>query len=65
MRKDNEKVWDTDIYERIREARMSESEREVAINAMRNAERIADAILWLGRKIESLSTLFLRPGLKH
>lgn len=54
------------IYDRISTLRMSESERQAAINAMENAEAIANAIVWIERKIGQLGArLFLRPGLKH
>lgn len=54
------------VYERIDAVRMSDSERQVAINAMRNADAIVDAVLWVTHKIEQLGArLFLKPGLKH
>ncbi len=54
------------VYGKIQAARMSEQERQTAINAMRNADLIVDGILWLVRKIEHLGErLFLKPSLKH
>ncbi len=59
----------TNIYDRISVARMSESERQVALSAMRDAELIVDVIVWVTRKIEQVRAYlfrsFLRPGLKH
>jgi hypothetical protein len=52
------------IYERINSVRMSDAERVVALNAMRDAELIVDAITWIGRKFEQLGGLFTKPGLK-
>ncbi len=54
------------IYQRINASRLSDSERRAAIKAMQDAEVIADAILWVTRKIEHLGArLFLRPSPKH
>lgn len=57
------------IYEKIDASRMTESERRAALIAMRNAEMIVDAVVWVTKKIEQaaayLSRLFLRPSPKH
>lgn len=54
------------IYERIEAMNMTPAEREVAINAMHNAEMIVDATAWVMRKVEQLGALlFLRPSVKH
>ncbi|MEK6592646.1 MAG: hypothetical protein AABZ67_06135 [Pseudomonadota bacterium] len=52
------------IYDRINAVRMTEAERQVAINTMRDAELIVDAMVWIGKKFEKLGTLFLNPSLK-
>lgn len=65
MRKCNERFFNSDIYARLRDARMSEADRQVAINALRTAELVADAIMWVSNKIESLAALFLKPILRH
>ena len=66
MGKDTEVKTSSNLYERINAARLSESERRAAINAMRDAEMIADAILWVTRKIEQLGArLFLKLSPKH
>jgi hypothetical protein len=44
----------------------SEHERQLAIDAMRKAEAISSAIMWIARKIERLGErMFFRPSLKH
>ena len=54
------------IYGRINAARMSEAERQVAINAMRDADLLVDAFVWISKKIERLAErLFLNHSLKH
>ena len=54
------------LYQRIYASRLSDSERQSAIQAMQHAEVIADAILWVTRKIEQLGArLFLKPSPKH
>jgi hypothetical protein len=54
------------IYQRINASRLSDSERRAAIQAMQDAELIADAILWVTRKIEQLGArLFLKPSPRH
>jgi hypothetical protein len=54
------------IYDKIDASRLSALERQVAINALRDADLIVDALVWVIRKIEQLGArLFLKPGLKH
>ena len=54
------------VLGRINGVRMSESERQVALNAMRDADLLVDAFVWVAKKIESLSDrLFLKPALRH
>ncbi|HEX6003472.1 MAG TPA: hypothetical protein VFZ14_05715 [Burkholderiales bacterium] len=54
------------IYERINASRLTDSERRAAVYALRDAELIADAIVWVTRKIEQLGTrLFLKVSPKH
>jgi hypothetical protein len=54
------------IYDRISTVRMSDIERQTAINAMRDADAIVDAIMWITRKIEQLGAfLFMKPSVKH
>ena len=65
MRKANQTSFKTDVYKLVENTRMTESDRLVAINALRDAEMIADAFGWLKEKFESLGHYFLKPSLKH
>ena len=66
MRNEMEVKIGSTIYERINASRMSPAERQVAINAMRDAEWIVDAIVWVTKRIEQLGArLFLKPSPKH
>ena len=61
-----ERPANTDVYARINVMPMSEIEREVAVNALRDAEKIADAMLWVSNRIEQLfAGSALKPSLKH
>lgn len=56
------------IYDRINSVHMSATERQAAINAMRDADAIVDAILWIMNKVEQLGAFLLpkpSPSLKH
>ncbi len=54
------------VYDKINTVRMSAGERQVAINAMRDADTIVDAILWITNKVEQLGALLvLKPSMKH
>ena len=54
------------VMSRVDSGRMSDSERQVALNAMRNADLLVDAFVWVAKKIEQLGErLFLKPALKH
>lgn len=65
MRKVNQIAGGSDISTLIRQARMSDRERQVATDALRVAEAFADAILWVKGKVTVLGTYFLKPSLKH
>jgi hypothetical protein len=65
VRKDKQSSYRSDIYKVLENARLSESDRLTAINAMQDAEAIANAILWLKDKIEAVGRYFLKPSLKH
>ena len=54
------------VVGRINTIRMSEAERQVVLNAMRDADLLVDAFVWVAKKIEQIGErLFLRPTLKH
>jgi hypothetical protein len=66
MSKELELKIGSTIYGKIQAARLSERERQVALQAMHNADVVVDAIVWLVKKIEHLGDrLFLKPALKH
>jgi hypothetical protein len=66
VRKDIEIKLGSLVVGRIKSVRMSESERQVAINAMRDADLLVDAFVWVAKKVEQLGNrLFLKPILRH
>ena len=65
MRKANVTVSDRLLETRLAEAHMNEHDRHRAMNALRDAEAIADVILWAKEKIASIGTIFLKPGFKN
>ena len=65
MRKANQDAFRSEIYKILENARMSESDRLAAINAMQDAEAIVNALLWVQDKISAVGHYFLRPSLKH
>lgn len=65
MRKSKQTAVGSDIYALIREARMSELDRQVAIHAMRQAEAFVKAVVWVKEKVAALGNYFLKPSLKH
>ena len=65
MSKDNRKTMASDIYALIQRARMSDRERQVAVDAVRIAEAFTRAILWVKEKATGLGTYFLKPSMKH
>jgi len=57
---------DSTLERRVSAARLSPSEREVAMNALRTANLMVDAGAWFVKKIEQLGVgSFLKPSLKH
>ena len=66
MKNEMEVKMGSTIYERINTSRMSPVERQVAINAMRDAEWIVDALVWVTKRIEQLGArLFLKLSPRH
>ena len=55
----------SDIYSRIREIRMSEADRQRALQSISDAEAIVDALIWVKDKLAAVGTYFLKPSLKH
>jgi hypothetical protein len=53
------------IIGRINSVRMSEVQRQAAINAMHDADLVVDGFVWVAKKIEQIGErLFLKPSLK-
>jgi hypothetical protein len=66
MSKISERPANTDLYARIEQTRMTALEREVAINALRDADAISDGIMWVVNVIENaVKYLSNRAPLKH
>jgi hypothetical protein len=55
----------SDIYRRVREAQMTDVERQSALRALRHAEAMVDFVVWLKDKVASAGAYFLKPSLKH
>ena len=53
------------LEKRLAETNMSEHDRNHALNLLRDAEAIADTIVWVKEKIASVRGLFLKPGFKN
>jgi hypothetical protein len=54
------------LVDRINSVRMSEVDRQVAVDAMRNARLLVDGWLWLTRKVGQLSSGgHLKPTAQH
>ena len=65
MRESNERFVNTGIYARIRELPITAADREQAIQALRQAELVADVFMAIKEKLASLGAVFLKPSLKH
>ena len=66
MKRDTKIEYGSSIYERIKDARMTDSERQVALNALRQADLFVDAVMWIAKKIGwGGARPFLKPSLKH
>ena len=64
MRKVKQTTLGSDIYARIGELPMNEADRQAALNALRQSEAIAEAMLWAKNKVAAVGTFFLKPSLK-
>jgi hypothetical protein len=53
------------IYQRLAEMQLDERDRQLAVGAMRDAEAIADAVIWGKERLESLFAMLPKLGLKH
>lgn len=65
MRKANERILDSGLYARLRDVQMSDADRLDAVKALRQAEEIADVLLWVKEKFADLGHSFMKPSLRH
>ena len=65
MRNDSCNTECNAIYRRLFEIRLSAHERQAAAHALRQAEAIADAVIWVKEGIASLGAMLPRLGFKH
>ena len=65
MRTANRKTVASEIYSQLMEVRMSEHDRQLAPYALRDAEAIVDALLWIKAKITALGAMLHKPGFRH
>jgi hypothetical protein len=66
MNKDLEVKLGSTVVGRINSVRMSEVERQIAYNAMRDADLLVDAFVWTAKKLERIGErLFLSPAVRH
>jgi len=65
MRKYTERPLDSGIYARLWEVRINSIDRQNAIVALHQAERLANAYLWVKEKLAGVGHIFLKPSLKH
>ena len=59
MSKFDEKASKTDLYARVKLAPVNAIQRAIAVNALRDADAISDAIMWT---VKAVSRLFTRPN---
>ena len=65
MRNNTERPLDSGIYARLNEVRISNVDRQNAVVALRQAERLANAYLWVTEILAGVGHIFLKPSLKH
>jgi hypothetical protein len=65
MRKATCKTRSCVIYRQLDEIRLSDLDRQRARYALRDAEVLAHAVIWLMERIASLGAAFPKPGFKQ
>ena len=65
MRTASRKTVNDAIYKWLAEGRISEHDRQRATHALRDAEAIVDAVIWVKERFASLGVMLLKPGFKH
>ena len=62
MNENIEAQWGPTILARLDAVRMSDADRQTAIDAMRSARLLVDACRWVVQTVRQASGLFLKPG---
>jgi hypothetical protein len=65
MRKAQCRTVNSIVYQRLAEIWLSERERRRTKHELRDAEAIADAVIWVKERVPSLGARLLKPGFKH
>ena len=65
MRESNERFVNTGIYARINELPISSTDRNYAVQALRQAELVAEVMVAIKEKLSAIGAAFLKPSLKH
>ena len=65
MRNNNCNSVNRTIYKRLAEIQLSDLDRQRATCALRDAEALADAVIWVKDRIASLGARLPRLGFKH
>lgn len=66
MTTENRNLLNSDVYARLATVRLSGSERENAVAALQDGEKIAEAILTVARFLRLLVAIpALKPSFKH
>ena len=53
------------VYRQLAEIQLSEYDRRLAVYSMRDAEAIADAVIWAKDRIASLGAVLPKLGFRH
>ena len=61
----NCKTANSTIRKRLAEVRLSERDRQLAAYALRDAEAIVHAVIWVKERIASLGAALPKLGFKH
>lgn len=65
MRKTSCKTVNCAIYKRLAEMQLSEHDRQLATYALRDAEAIVHAAIWVKERFAALGAMLPKLGFKH
>lgn len=65
MRKANCKAANSAIYKRLAEMQLSERDRQLATYALRDAEAMVHAVIWVKERISAFGARLPKLGFKH